>query len=658
MTPSQPASATARRQALLPLLAVIAVGSLVMVWELSPPGDILERFELRTIDARFLIRGPRPHGTDILIVCVDDQSLDRVGPWPWPRERHARLVRALQESGARVIAFDILFAEDDPAGPQSDRALAQACRDHGRTVHAAALISPGAETPARAQPSDSLARLALPESAIRQGAGLNALSHLYSATGAVGPLPEIAGAARDVGFVDVVASPDGLYRESPPVVLSAGKLYPSLWLSVAARALGVGAGDIQVRKGSHVQLGDQRRVPISREGTMLINFAGPGLPFPHVSAADLLSGKAPQDPDLFRDKIVFIAVTALGLHDVRPTPFEPVAKGIEVQANAVDTVLTGRFVRRQQPEATLLWVLAWTLVIGFSAARTRARVYVPIAAACLITHSALAVWVFNRFGLIAPLFTPALAMALALLAATSVKAITQERTESVLMRTLGQFVPPEIAARLTQDDAEAAFVGETRPVTILFADLRGFTTASRRLGAERTVVLLNRYFELMHEVIFEFAGTLDKFVGDEIMAFFNAPVEQVDHAHMAVACALAMQRQIDLRRDEWDYLGMPDLAAGIGIDTGESIVGCVGSGSRMQYTVIGEHVNLASRLQSLCKDLGVSIIISEPTHALVRDLVDCRDLGFQEIRGIDEPQRVYEVLGMRSTSNSSDSGSA
>ncbi|NSW55819.1 MAG: adenylate/guanylate cyclase domain-containing protein [Armatimonadetes bacterium] len=645
-------------QAIAPLLTVLGVGLLIVAWTLTPPGDILERFELRTIDARFLNRGARTSSDQIVIVAVDDNSLTRVGPWPWPRERYARLIEVLREAGARVIAFDILLAEPGPGGARSDQALVRACRDYGSTVHAAALLSGAENRPDGASATDGLARFALPRTNISRGVGLNAFSHLYSATGAIGPLPEIARVARGVGFVDVIASLDGIYRESPPVVQAGGGLYQSLWLSVAARALGVPSEEIQVRMGSHVQLGAQRRIPIGREGTMLINFAGPGQPFPHVSAGDLLAGSAEVQPDTFRDKIVFIAVTAIGLHDVRPTPFEPVAKGVEVQANALDTVLTGQFIRRWRPEATLLAVLVWTLLIGALVTTTRARVHVPVAAACLVLHNALAVWAFNRFGVIAPMFVPSLAMVLSLLAAISVRVITQERKESALMNTLAQFVPPEVAALLTQDDADAAFVGETRTVTVLFADLRGFTAASRRLGAERTVVLLNRYFELMHEVIFSFGGTLDKFMGDEIMAFFNAPVEQVDHPRLAVACALTMQQRIARRRDEWAFLGMPELAAGIGIDTGESIVGCVGSGSRMQYTVIGENVNLASRLQALCKDLGASIIISEATYDLVRDMVECRDLGLQEIRGIDEPHRVYEVLGMLETPQANDIGSA
>lgn len=646
-----------RRGAIVPLLVVLGVGLLILAWMLTPPGDILERFELRTIDARFLIRGDRAASGEIVIVAVDDDSLARVGPWPWPRERYARIIEVLREAGARIIAFDILFAEPGPGGAQSDQPLVRACRDFGGTVHAAALLSAGEDRTDAGSGTGGLARFALPGSNIRQGTGLNAFSHLFSANGAVGPLPEIAQVARGVGFVDVVASLDGVYRESPPVVRAGGNLYPSLWLSVAARALGVPSEEIQVRTGSHVQLGAERRIPIGREGTMLINFTGPGSLFPHVSAGDLLSESAAIDAGAFRDKIVFIAVTALGLHDVRPTPFEPIAKGIEVQANALDTVLTGQFIRRWRPEATLLAVLVWTLLIGALVATTRARVYVPVAMVCLILHNGLAVWAFNRFGVIAPMFTPSLAMVLSLLAAVSVRVMTQERKESALMNTLAQFVPPEVASLLTQDDADAAFVGETRTVTVLFADLRGFTAASRRLGAERTVVLLNRYFELMHEVIFSFGGTLDKFMGDEIMAFFNAPVEQVDHPHLAVACALTMQQRISRRRDEWAYLGMPELAAGIGIDTGESIVGCVGSGSRMQYTVIGENVNLASRLQALCKDLGASIIISEATYSLVRGMVECRDLGLQKIRGIDEPHRVYEVLGMLETPQATDSGS-
>lgn len=635
------------RRSLFPFLAVLVVGLAVMVWSRTRSGELLERFELRTIDARFEARGAREVSDKVVIVEIDDYSLATVGPWPWPRDRYARVIRALRARGAHTIAFDVLFLERRPQDGAADDEFVRAAREVGCAIQGAAAVAEGERmTSEQAAASDVARRFALRGAQVLPGRGLSYFAGLHPVPQLIGPFPDLARASRGAGVVDVVASSDGVFREYLPVVEKGTEVYPSLALAAATHFLGVTSDQITIRAGSHVQLGDQRRIPIDRDGWMLIDYAGPGKVFKHYSAADVLYATDALEEDAFRGKVVMIAGTALGQHDVRPTPYDPVAKGIEVQANALDAILQGSFRRRLGGEWGAALIGGWILLIGLLVCLTPARTHVPLALACVAVHDLAAIWVFGHAGLVVPMVAPTLTMLLALLAATSVKAVAVEAEHSQLVDTLSYFVPPEIASRLTSEDADAALQGETREVTVLFTDIGGFTEASAQLGAERTVTFLNRYFELMHEVIFEFGGTLDKFVGDEIMAFFNAPVEQIDHAPLAVACALAMQHRIGTRPDEWEFLGMPNLRAECGIHTGQAIVGYVGSGSRMQYTAIGETVNLASRLEGVAKDLGVRIVISEQTYLLVRDMVTCRFLGEHQLRGIEGAQPVYEVLGM------------
>jgi adenylate cyclase len=620
----------------------VAAGVIAVIWSSLPAGDFLERLELRSIDARFVARGALPTSGHIAIVEVDDRSLQEIGRWQWPRATFARLVRALKASGAQAIAFDIFFAEHDshPGGAESDAELVAAAREAG-CVYAAVGGAPADETQVDLD-AESLARFAW--DAPRDAGGTGGLQTLPNVSG---PFRELAAACRGAGLVDVVPSPDGVYRRCLPAARYGAGVLPAMVLSLATDTLGLHPADVRIRPGHAIDLGGKCTVPLQPDGTMLINYAGPGHTFPYYSAADVLNHPSSLAPGTFAGKIVFIAVTAVGLYDLRACPFDAIFNGVEVQANALDNILQERFLRRQSPASTALVTLLWALVIGFAVARLAPPLWVPATVAAMLVHNLAAVWAFREWGVALAMVTPSLGMACALVLVPAYQISVQERRHKELEHVLGRFVPPEVASRLTQADAEPAIAGELRTVTVLFADLRGFTSASARMNPQDTTALLNRYFRLMHEVIFSFGGTLDKFIGDGLMAFFNAPLEQVDHAHLAVATALEMQRQVDLCRDEWAFFGMPELAITIGISTGQALVGYVGSGERMQYTAIGADVNVAARLEELAKELDVRILISESTHRLVSDMVECRDLGPHRLHGVPDPVEAYEVLQIR-----------
>lgn len=634
-----------RRKRAAFILALFA-GVVAAVWSYLPAGDVFERLELRTIDARFLARGPRAPSGQVVIVEVDEESLDRIGGWQWPRQTFGELVRRLDAAGARAIGMDIVFAEPDEAqgGEVSDAVFAHDVRKSGKVFQALGGLH---QEPGLTQAPADAERFAWSSAQTRPGTGLSTGAVLQEVSDAAGPYKDLAEASAGAGFVDVVPSLDGIYRQVFPVVKMQGQVYPSLSLALAALALGVRPKDVLVTAGDSIRLGNMRRVPLQRDGTMLIDYAGPSRTFNYYSAADVLEAPERIPQGAFRDKIVLVAVTALGLYDLRACPFGAVFNGVEVQANALDNILTGHFVQRLGPEWAALMALLWALVVGLCLTVVSPPLWVPATVLCLIAHNLGATWVFAHGGLLVDMVVPSVGIALALVMVPAYQLVAEEEQRRGWQDTLSRFVPRELADNLMEDAEAPAVQGEMRPVTVLFADLRGFTAASANIGAAETVELLNRYFRLMHEVIEQFGGTLDKFVGDGLMALFNAPQEQIDHAALAVATALEMQRQVEMRKDEWEFYHMPELRVSIGISTGDAVVGYVGSGERMQYTAIGAHVNLASRLEELAKDLDVKIAISPATHALVKDVVDCAELGAFELHNVPAPVKVYEVRGYR-----------
>jgi len=283
--------------------------------------------------------------------------------------------------------------------------------------------------------------------------------------------------------------------------------------------------------------------------------------------------------------------------------------------------------------------------VGLTRLNTTHMAFLALAAA--LSYPVLAVTLFTRHSILIELVNPTLAMLGSLLIILMLRLLIEERRRHQVQAILRYFVPPQLVGRLEEEEALMTLRGERREISVFFADLRNFTQTAEALAPEDTVLFLNRCFALMHELIWEREGTLDKYIGDEIMAFYNAPVAQPDHARRAVMTAIDMQRRIMANQAEWEFLLVPELTAGIGIATGQAVVGYVGSQERMQYTVIGQTVNLASRLQALCKTLGCRILISDATHQAVSDLIQAQDLGEMPLPGFQQPVRVWHVLDYR-----------
>jgi len=625
----------------------------------------LEAVELKTYDWRLRTTAdPATASREIVLVEIDEYSLRRLqsvaGRWPWPRVVHSSLLDYLARGRPRVIAYDVNFADPDTArfqyggvewtGEESDGALIDAVRGAGNVILLADATLEGYR--ADAAPRD-------------QGFRLDA--SFIERTAIFPPFGALGDAAAALGHNLFVLDADGPIRHAVPFVRQGERYLPSLGVAAALRARDIASRQVR-SDGSSLVVGD-RRLPLETRAVAtpsgltrfrwaLINFRGPALledlksrPYTRYSFYDLfyseqqiLSGEVPQvDPAVFRDRIVFVGVTAAGLHDVFETPFSRgKMPGIQVHAAIADDLLSGRFMRRARPGLNAA-VLVLAAVPAGVIATTLAAWYAAGLTALLV---ALLAWIGTAVfanGVWLTLAAPALASALALFGGVSYQYFVEGREKRAVKRLFGRYVSRDIYERLLANPSLAQLGGERRDMTVLFSDIRGFTSMSESGRPEDIVALLNVYFTRMVDIVFRHHGTVDKFVGDMVMALFGAPLDDPDHADHAIQAAIEMTAELDRLNAEWLAQGRPALDIGIGINTGPMIAGNIGSEAIMSYTVIGDAVNLGARLESLNRTYGTRIIISDTTRARLKGPYTVRPLGEVVVKGKRTAVPVFEV---------------
>lgn len=608
----------------------------------TPWKTFFDLLEMKTIDWRYRMRAIRKPPPDVVIAAIDDEALQRVGRWPWSRSTLARLIRTLRENGARAVVLDIFLLEPEGSEDGSDSADAQLAEAMQETncVFQGWI---GRWEKGRRPPAGAL-------EAFRERAWLLRVSpgemdELVTFEGVAAPLAEFTRSAKGIGFGNVVDCGDGIFRWYVLVARFEDAVYPSLALSVAASDLGVRPEEMTLDPDQVLRLGDQGEVSLIGSGTMFLDFYGPSGTIPHLSVADILDGTVASRE--LRGKVVVVGQTAQGTPtDVRASPFGSDFYGVELQATAIANLLELRSLRVSSPLADVAITGACGLILGLVLALMRPAYAAGISLAAFLGYNAICAQAFARAGYILPMAAPGVAIVAGAFGILIYRVTTEERQRTRITQTFGLFVPPPVVKELTGEEANLEHLhAERREITVLFADIRNFTAYAERRQPEDVVALLNRYFSLMHEVVWEFGGTLDKYMGDGLLAFFGAPTHQPDHAQRAVLAALEMQQQVVERRDEWKYYGMTDLRVGMGLDTGEVLVGFAGSQGRMQYTCIGNVVNLASRLEEETRLLDIDILISAALYEKAKDLVRVRPTGPLVIRGLSSPVEAYIVLG-------------
>jgi len=595
------------------LIALLALGFIALQVVQSLPGktSFLQPLDLAARDTAMRLRGSLTPETPIAIVAIDDASFNYTGyHWPWSRAYLAQIVTALDKAGAKVIGLDVFLFEADP-DPAGDKALAQAFAD-----------SKAAVTVMQISRSDSGETLKL-------------------------PISPYAASFKGVGISGILYDEDAIVRSLQAYDQSAfnNTTYFN-WAFAVAQAY-TGAQAPKLVSSNEIDFNGQR-FPLENQ-RLLVDFSGPAQTFgPYYSAYRVALGDYPADA--FRDKIVLIGATSLTLQDVYPTPFSAQQRtpGVEVIANAVNELVSGQSLSTAPLWANILLIIAAAGLAWFFGRSRRMRVIVILtlatAAAYLAAWYGLFLWGHTWFAL-SPI---ELTLVIGSVVPVSERLVRQELEKRRLRTLFSRFVAPEMVNQLVETQ-DISSLNKRATLTVLFSDIRNFTSLSETLPPDQLVSILNPYLAAMTDIIHHNRGTLDKYEGDGILAFFGEPIAYPEHALCAVRAACEMQAHLEKLHQTFEQSGAvkAPFEVGIGLNTGEVFVGLLGSEQRLNYTVIGDSVNLAARLQDLTKEIGGPVLVSETTWELVKDSVEGEFAGFHTLKGKHEQVKVYRIRSMK-----------
>jgi adenylate cyclase len=586
--------------------SVVGITAAVLIFYVL---GFFDRMENASIDFRFARRGLRPADSRIVLITINDDSLKKLGLYPWPREIHARLVDLLTRAGAEAVAFDVLFLEEDTKRPDGDRALGRAASANGRVVFGGLFT----------QTSDGEPKMMDRPIATLRRSGIG------------------------TGFVNVFPEKDGILRSGALWVPFEDRVMPSLSLA----ALSV------VRQRPVESLARAFEEPTAGDWhELMINFTGwkedaEGSPSPYryYSYADVLSGRT--HPDAFKNKIVIVCGTATGLFDTTAVPNLRNFPGPEIHANLIDNLLNGTYLRAPPVWVSLPVILLLGLAVGPWLAGLKTKRGAAAVFAILIGYYALCQFGFNRFYYVFNFVVPLVALLASYGTMLFRRLLTEEKEKRRIKSMFGQYVSPKVIDILIRDSSRMKLGGEERHVTLFFSDIAGFTTVSEKLTPQELVEVLNDYLSTMTDVILDLDGTLDKFIGDAIMAFWNAPLDQPKHALLACRAAVGQMALLPELHRRFGDKGWPIVEFRIGLNTGPAVIGNMGSSTHRNFTAVGDTVNLASRLEGANKMFGTRILISESTLQAAKDDIEVRELDFLRVKGKTQPIRVYELLALK-----------
>jgi len=665
---------------------------------------LFDIIELKALDLKFIDRGPRPANGQVVIVAIDEKSINKLGLWPWNRVMVAIMLSEINKAGARLVAFDVVFADEDRTklskvlktvqdeidaievencrdceklrdevldflddeieNSDPDKLLAQAIGMNEKTVlgffnytdpREISHLDPEtlAEDLGRINPSKI--KLIKPLDPKRESEYINAWPRGLAARV---PLKLFTDSTDYFGHFSIQQDRDGTVRWADlvqqidiPGIEDETRLYPSLSLQAAAayldREIVVHTYPMGVYKIS-LGLGDDIiNIPINNSGQLLVNYHGPGRTFPTVSAVDVIEGRIP--PETFKDKLVLVGVTATAVFDLRVTPFQKDFPGVEVHANVIDNILNRDYLLRPWWAfyLELSAILVFGLLFGLMLKRVSA-LWGAIMVMLVITGYYLVdkfyffpngYWVYSAL--------PSAQAFIIFLACYVYRYMTEEREKRKLKGAFKQYVSESIVDHLMDNVEQLKLGGQKKELTVLFSDIRGFTTVSEKLPPEELGNFINEYLNPMTEIVLKYDGVLDKYVGDEVMAFWGAPLEQPDHAQRACETGLDMLSELALLNQHWAERGKPVIDIGIGVNTGTMWVGNMGSNLRFDYSLLGDNVNLGARLEGTNKQYGTHMIISEFTQAAVADLFVFRKLDLIRVKGKTRPVVIFELLERR-----------
>ncbi len=603
-----------------------------------------EVVELKALD-HLVRRYAEPANADsnLVLLAIDESSLEAFGRWPWPRDRYGYVVRYLKQAGARAVVFDVMFFEPDENAEEFDQSFADDMRA-ADNVFLPMLFQAEPHPISSDLQARATLNVELPESdrAAERQAGVKP------------PIPLLAQRARGLGVINLSADADGPTRRIPLLGQMSGQFVPHLSLAVARYVLG--ADGISLKDG-RVQIGSIS-VPLDADGQLLIRWHGSLEETYHVrkySIGRVLQAFAQQqkgerpglDATLFKDKVVFIAGTAAGLYDLRVTPFSSATPGVLIHMAALDNLLHG-----QGLQAAPAWFALTVLVVLCLASAGTFMLFrsypvkFGVTLGLAVAYYGLVAHAFEGHARWLELVFPEVALALTFGTAATVEYVTEGKQRRLMRAAFDKYMSSEVVEEIMRNPEAIKLGGEKKEISILFSDIAGFTTISEKMTPEDLVALLNRYLSAMTTIIkTTHRGNVNKYLGDGIMALFGAPLDDPKHASLACYAALDCQAELARLRRIWMEEGLPEIGARIGINSGPCIVGNMGSEERMEYTVTGDSVNLASRLEGASKYYDTLILIGQRTAELAQNDVEVREIDLLRVKGKKEPVVVFELLG-------------
>jgi len=619
---------------------------------------------------------PRPvQSGHVAVIDLDEKSLAEIGQWPWPRHQVALLLGRLKQYGVLAVGMDVIFAEPDQTSPESIRkklaslgvnmdftGLPDDLRDNDRLL--ARMLGAGPYVLGyffTYQASDSATaqacklpppRLAVRRSQDAAGAPL-LLAQAYSA---VCPLPELAASGGWAGFFNSFPDRDNIVRWVPLAVSYNQTAYPSLAVSTLMRAFGDQGAVLSVSPDGYggqdmditLDLGElgKRKVPLDRRGGLLLDYRGPARTFPYISAADVMRGDVAA-ADL-RGKIVFLGTSARGLQDIRATPLDQEFPGVEAHATIADMILSDKYLRHPIDA----WYLELTLLAAFGLGVTVLLMFTRslwVGALSLLAGGGMwyaSALCMNRLDLYVSPLTPLMALGVNFTLLTFLKFLNEERQKRFIQGAFSHYLSPDVVSQIVDEPGKLTLTGEEKDVSILFSDVRGFTSMSEKLSPTQVVALLHEYLTPMTRLVTGSFGTLDKFIGDAIMAFWNAPLDVADHPRKAVETALSMLRELDTLNVGFRLRYGFEIQIGIGLHHGPVRVGNFGSEDLFDYTIIGDNVNLCSRLEGLTKYYHQRVLVTGAIRDSAGEGFLWQEVDRVRVKGKHEPVTIHTVHGL------------
>lgn len=643
-----------RIPALLALVLTLAFLALAQTrLDLTDEG-VLTSVEYRLLDARFRLRGQRSPGSQVIIVAEDEKTLSKLGSArTLRRETMADLIDKISAGAPKTIGFDILYPEEDKTHRADDQKLAGAIRTAGNVILGVhlELKSAAGERGESTELTPELKNIVIQKQVFpaEQHNGTRKIDAIMSGRNLQLAIPVLTDAAASFGFTNFSKDGEGRLRYQPQLIEYEGHLYPSLDLQLIRQYLNAPSPVVQINDGridEQIQIGPHT-IPTDQFGRMLLNFDGEAGVHETVPMIDVLEGHV--SSDVFKGKIVLVGATAVGLFDVVSTPFAPEVPGIELHANVIDSILHDKYIYRNRYEKLidLVTIIFFGIVIGYFFPRFDAYRCFLYSTLMLVGFVLLNLWAFIKLHVVLSLVYPGFSLLTTAGLLIFYKYFTEEREKKRTRSAFQYYLDPHVIEQAIADPNTLKLGGEKRELTVLFSDIRGFTSFSEKMAPTEVVNFLNKYFDKMVGLIFTHKGTLDKLIGDAVMCFWGHPLEVKDHALRGVVTALEMIKAVEELRGVLVLPGGAKFEIGIGLNTGPMIVGNMGAESRLSYTVMGDNVNLGSRLESLNKYYGTKSIISDTTFREVQDMVLCRELDTIQVKGKSQAVTIYEPLGLK-----------